>query len=70
VRTEGSNGQCLLVIIGVRPDGVKERVAIGEGFAETKEAWTDLLLDLQKRGLAAGPLLRQFATVLRGRAIA
>jgi transposase-like protein len=39
VRAEGSNGQCLLVIIGVRPDGTKERVAIGEGFAETKEAW-------------------------------
>lgn len=57
VRAEGSNGQCLLVIIGVRPDGTKERVAIGEGFAETKEAWTDLLLDLKKRGLATGPLL-------------
>jgi transposase-like protein len=57
VRAEGSNGQCLLVIIGVRPDGTKERIAIGEGFAETKEAWTDLLLDLKKRGLAAGPLL-------------
>lgn len=57
VRAEGSNGQCLLVIIGVRPDGTKERVAIGEGFAETKEAWTGLLLDLKKRGLAVGPLL-------------
>jgi transposase-like protein len=57
VRAEDSNGQCLLVIIGVRPDGTKERVAIGEGFAETKEAWTDVLLDLKKRGLATGPLL-------------
>ena len=57
VRAEGSNGQCLLVIIGVLPDGTKERIAIGEGFAETKEAWTDLLLDLKKRGLASGPLL-------------
>jgi transposase-like protein len=57
VRAEGSNGQCLLVIIGVRPDGTKEQVAIGEGFSETKEAWTDLLLDLKKRGLATGPLL-------------
>lgn len=57
VRAEDSNGQCLLVIIGVRPDGLKERIAIGEGFAETKEAWMDLLLDLKRRGLAAGPLL-------------
>lgn len=57
VRAEGSNGQCLLVIIGVLPDGTKERVAIGEGFAETKEAWVDILLDLKRRGLAIGPLL-------------
>lgn len=47
----------MLVIIGVRPDGTKERVAIGEGFAETKETWTDLLLDLKGRGLATGPML-------------
>jgi len=57
VRAEGSNGQCLLVIIGVLPDGTKERVAIGEGFAETKEAWVDVLLDLKRRSLALGPLL-------------
>ena len=41
-----ANGQCLLVIIGVLPNGTKERVVIGKGFAETKEAWADLLLDL------------------------
>lgn len=36
LRSENSDGQCLLVIIGVKPDGSKERVAIGDGYRETK----------------------------------
>src|ERR1700754_4143273 len=36
LRSENSDGQCLLVIIGVRPDGRKERVAIGDGYRESK----------------------------------
>src|SRR3990172_354056 len=54
---ESSDGQCLLVIIGVTPDGRKERVAIGDGFRESKASWKELLLDLKKRGLQHGPLL-------------
>jgi transposase-like protein len=54
---ESSNGQCLLVIIGVTPDGKKERVAIGDGLRESKESWKELLLDLKERGLPHGPLL-------------
>lgn len=54
---ESSNGQCLLVILGVTPDGRKERVAIGDGLRESKESWTELLLDLKKHGLQRGPLL-------------
>ena len=54
---ESSGGQCLLIIIGVTPDGRKERVAIGDGFRESKESWKDLLLDLKERGLQHGPLL-------------
>jgi len=57
VRATGSDGQCLLVIMGVMPDGSKERVAISEGYRESKEAWRDLLLDLKARGLQSGPLL-------------
>lgn len=52
-----SDGQCLLVIIGVTPDGRKERVAIGDGLRESKESWKELLLDLKARGLTHGPLL-------------
>jgi transposase-like protein len=54
---ESSNGQCLLIIIGVTPEGRKERVAIGDGLRESKESWKELLLDLKDRGLQYGPLL-------------
>ena len=57
LRSEHSDGQCLLVIVGVTPDGRKERVAISDGYRESKESWVDLLLDLKRRGLQSGPLL-------------
>jgi transposase-like protein len=57
LRSDDSDGQCLLFIIGVKPDGTKERVAIGDGFRESKDAWCELLLDLKARGLQSGPLL-------------
>jgi transposase-like protein len=46
----------LLVMIGVRPDGTKELVAIDDGYRESAEAWAALLRDLKRRGLEA-PLL-------------
>ena len=45
LRSDDSDGQCLLVIIGVKPDGTKERVAIGDRFRESTDAWCQLLLD-------------------------
>jgi putative transposase len=57
LRSEHSDGQCLLVIVGVTPDGRKERVAIGDGYRESTESWKELLLDLKRRGLQSGPLL-------------
>lgn len=57
LRAEGSEGQCLLVIIGVTPEGRKERVAIDDGLRESKESWQALLLALKARGLQHGPLL-------------
>jgi hypothetical protein len=55
--TDANDKQCLLVIIGVRPDGSKERVALVDGIRESKESWRDLLLDLKARGLKTGPRL-------------
>ena len=57
VKNEGANGQCLLVIVGVTPEGRKERVAIADGFRESTASWREVLLDLKARGLQAGPLL-------------
>jgi len=47
---------CCLVIVGVRPDGTKELVALADGYREDTESWLDLLRSLKKRGLA-GPSL-------------
>lgn len=57
LRSEHCDGQCLLVIVGVTPEGRKERVAIGDGYRESKASWRELLLDLKARGLQAGALL-------------
>jgi len=47
---------CCLVIVGVRPDGSKELVALTDGYRESSESWAELLRDLKTRGLTA-PLL-------------
>lgn len=47
---------CCLVIVGVRPDGSKELVALSDGYRESKESWAGLLRSLRDRGLA-GPVL-------------
>lgn len=44
---------CLLVMIGVRPDGTKELIAIEDGYRESEESWLDLLRDLKARGMQA-----------------
>jgi transposase-like protein len=57
VRLEDSEGQCFLVIMGATLDGKKELVAISEGSRESEIAWTEILLDLKRRGLAREPAL-------------
>ncbi len=44
---------CCLVIVGVRPDGTKELVAVRDGYRESAESWAELLRDLRERGLEA-----------------
>lgn len=44
---------CTLVMIGVRPDGNKEVIAIEDGYRESEESWASLLRDVTKRGLRA-----------------
>ena len=42
-----------LVVIGARPDGTKELVAIEDGYRESTESWATLLRDLKARGMQA-----------------
>ena len=44
---------CTLVLIGVRPDGTKEVVALEDGYRESGESWRGVLRDLKTRGLRA-----------------
>jgi hypothetical protein len=44
---------CCLVVVGVRPDGTKELVALADGYRESKESWAVLLRSLRDRGLPA-----------------
>jgi hypothetical protein len=42
-----------LVVIGARPDGTKEVVALEDGYRESTESWLALLHDLKARGMRA-----------------
>jgi transposase-like protein len=44
---------CTLVMIGARPNGEKELLAVEDGYRESAESWKALLRDLKRRGLAA-----------------
>jgi putative transposase len=44
---------CCLVIVGVRPDGTKELVAVDDGYRESTDSWAELLRSLRDRGVAA-----------------
>ncbi len=42
-----------LVVIGARPDGTKEVIALEDGYRESTESWLSLLRDLKARGMCA-----------------
>jgi transposase-like protein len=44
---------CTLVLIGVRPDGNKELIAVEDGYRESTDSWQTLLRDLKRRGMRA-----------------
>ena len=49
--------QCILVLMGATADGQKELMAIVDGYRESEQSWTELLLDVKSRGLAIDPKL-------------
>ncbi|HEK3808001.1 TPA: IS256 family transposase [Legionella pneumophila] len=48
---------CLLVIIGVTESGLKELVAVYDGYRESAASWEEVLLSLRQRGLPCAPKL-------------
>ena len=42
-----------LVVVGARPDGTKELIAIEDGYRESTESWAAVLRDLKRRGMQA-----------------
>ena len=49
--------QCILVLIGVTPEGEKELIGFDDGYRESAQSWRELLLGLKKRGLRTPPKL-------------
>jgi len=43
------------VVIGVDEYGIKELLAIEDGYRESKDSWKDLIRNLKDRGLEVGP---------------
>ena len=52
---DANKRQCILVLMGATPDGRKERIAILDGYRESEQSWTELLLSLKHRGLPMTP---------------
>src|SRR4051794_18002881 len=51
VRLGEDDRLCLLVVIGVREDGVKELLAVEDGYRESTESWAVVFRGLRERGL-------------------
>src|SRR5690606_13549407 len=49
--------QCILVLMGATADGQKELIAVQDGYRESEQSWTSMLLDLKHRGLTIEPEL-------------
>lgn len=54
---DANKKQCILVLMGARADGKKELIGMTDGYRESEQSWTELLKDLQSRGLAISPKL-------------
>lgn len=54
---DANKKQCMLVVIGATADGKKELLALQDGYRESEQSWSELLLDLKHRGLDVSPKL-------------
>ncbi len=54
---EGNDRQCILVLMGATAQGKKELIAIADGYRESEQSWSELLLEVKDRGLRVPPKL-------------
>lgn len=52
---DANKKQCILVLMGATADGKKELIAVLDGYRESEQSWSELLLDLKNRGLTTAP---------------
>jgi len=52
---DANKKQCILVLMGATADGKKELIAVLDGYRESEQSWSELLLDLKHRGLTTPP---------------
>ena len=52
---DANKKQCILVLMGATADGKKELIAVLDGYRESEQSWSELLLDLKQRGLTTAP---------------
>lgn len=52
---DANKKQCILVLMGATADGKKELIAVLDGYRESEQSWSELLLSLKQRGLTESP---------------
>jgi len=52
---DSNKKQCILVLMGATADGQKELIAVIDGYRESEQSWSELLLGLKQRGLTEAP---------------
>lgn len=57
IRLGDDDRQCILVLMGATKEGKKELIAVHDGFRESEQSWSEILLDLKHRGLKGVPKL-------------
>jgi transposase-like protein len=59
VRLEDTENQrqCLLIVMGATAEGHKELIAVMDGYRESEQSWSEVLIDLKQRGLTEEPHL-------------
>jgi transposase-like protein len=51
----GEDRVCVLVLMGATDDGTKELIGVSDGYRESEQSWSALLLDIKNRGLTTDP---------------